>query len=251
VIGPAGSVAESIAVLLTQRGSSPVCIFDIPPVSPVLSALAKDQQLQVYTLDSQNDVLTQLAPSNSQSTNSLATLIEKKSIIACADDGDSTLRGPIDSTLLIKSLSKSIANVNSLSIKSVICASSLGQGSDSRGDPSFFGLLKGVAGGEAPIESIRKICIEKDLPFSHFKFGKLVGGIPGAEPLPFVGLPLQEPVLHPSYLLQSVVLAIAVDNKYAASETCTRSSLAEAAVRLFKRYQGTGTSIECKFSVKF
>ena len=54
------------------------------------------------------------------------------------------------------------------------------------------------------------------------------GGVPGAEPLPFMGLPLLEPELHPSYVLRSVVLTSATSNQYAATEVCTRGALGEA-----------------------
>ena len=62
--------------------------------------------------------------------------------------------------------------------------------------------------------------------FYFFKF--VLGGVPGAEPLPFMGLPLLEPELHPSYVLRSVVLTSSTSNQYAASEVCTRKALGEA-----------------------
>jgi hypothetical protein len=48
-------------------------------------------------------------------------------------------------------------------------------------------------------------------------------------------LPLIEPELHPSYVLTSTVLTSATSNQYAATETCTRSSLGETAARLVAR----------------
>ena len=62
------------------------------------------------------------------------------------------------------------------------------------------------------------------------RFGELTGGIPGAEPLPFTGFPLLEPELHPSYVLQSVVLSNA-QTKYASAEICTRNTITEVISR--------------------
>ena len=59
----------------------------------------------------------------------------------------------------------------------------------------------------------------------------MIGGIPGAEPLPFMGLLALEPELHPSFILRSVVLSDPASNKYADSEVCTREAISEAAVR--------------------
>ena len=52
------------------------------------------------------------------------------------------------------------------------------------------------------------------------------------QPLPFIGLPLIEPELHPSYTLRSAVLSTASSNRYAASEPCTRDILGESVARL-------------------
>ena len=45
------------------------------------------------------------------------------------------------------------------------------------------------------------------IPFSVVRYGKLTGGIPDVEPIPFMGFPLLEPEIHPSYVLRSVVLS--------------------------------------------
>ena len=64
--------------------------------------------------------------------------------------------------------------------------------------------------------------------FLSFPRCSTIGGVPGAEPLPFVGLPLLEPELHPSYVLRSVVLTSPTSNQYASAEVCTRGAIGEA-----------------------
>ena len=104
------------------------------------------------------------------------------------------------------------------SISSIVCISS---------EASLGGGFFGPKGnGE-----LKKWCTSNNKPFTNFRYGKLIGGIPGAEPLPFIGLPALEPELHPSYILQSVVLSDPTSNKYADSELCTRESISEAACR--------------------
>jgi hypothetical protein len=63
-----------------------------------------------------------------------------------------------------------------------------------------------------------------------YRYGALTGGVPGAEPLPFMGFPLLEPELHPSYVLQSVVLTNA-QSKYSSDEICSRNTITEVISR--------------------
>jgi len=72
------------------------------------------------------------------------------------------------------------------------------------------------------------------VPMCVVRYGKLTGGIPGAEPLPFLGFPLLEPELHPSYVLQSVVLSTG-EKAFASTELCTRDSFAEAVTKLIAK----------------
>jgi len=101
-----------------------------------------------------------------------------------------------------------------------------------------FGSLFGGKGAAA----FRSVCENAGKPFSLVQYGKLIGGIPGAEPLAFVGLPLLEPELDQSYILKSVLASRPGENKYAASETLTRDSLAEMLAQLVARSDKKGVS---------
>ena len=111
-------------------------------------------------------------------------------------------------------------------IKGVICASGANEEASQGGLSNMFGST-----GSAVFE---KFVQSNDIPFSIVRYGKLTGGIPGAEPVPFMGFPLIEPEIHPSYVLRSVVLSNAKDNRYSAMEPCTRDALGETLTRLVR-----------------
>lgn len=243
VIGPAGSVAENIVIKLSDIGLNPTCIFDIKPFSPILNTLNNEGKLNAYIGDIESSNLIKLKSSvdrkiSSEIISSLRSLFDGKTVIVCGDDGDKNLRESNENDLslsgvMIKTLSKTIEESK---VKSLICTSSIFQsGSRDTDDKSFFGLLKGNSKGNTVIDAIRKVSDDKKIPFSLLRYGKIIGGVTGLEPIPFLSMPLSDPELDPSYVLQSVVLADINNNKYAASEMCTRASLAEAITRLYGR----------------
>ena len=111
-------------------------------------------------------------------------------------------------------------------VKGLICASGANEEASQGGLGNIFGNV-----GSTVFE---KFVQSNNVPFSVVRYGKLTGGIPGAEPIPFMGFPLVEPEIHPSYVLRSVVLSNTKDNKYSAIESCTRDSLGETITRLIK-----------------
>lgn len=147
-----------------------------------------------------------------------------KCIVAVDDEGDDELRGYSTRNKRNSDRSESLVVLNKLfkglpsSISSIVCISS---------EVSLNGGFFGPKGnGE-----LQKWCSSNNKPFSNFRYGKLIGGIPGAEPMPFLGLLALEPDLHPSFVLRSVVLSDPASNKYADSEVCTREAISEAATR--------------------
>ena len=136
-------------------------------------------------------------------------------VVAVNDEGDDDLRGLTKeqrkekistSGPIMEALLKSLQP----SVQSLLFATSV-EADTAQG-------MFGKAGGSSGSEIFRGWCKTNNKPFSLLRYGKLTGGVPGAGPLPFIGLPLQEPELHPSYLLRSVVLTTLSSNQYAASE---------------------------------
>ena len=151
-------------------------------------------------------------------------MLVSKNVIIVDDDGDDALRGYSDRNKRNLDRSDSLIVINKLvkclppSISSMLCISAEANQAD-----GFFGP-RGAS-------ELKKWCTTNGKPFSNFRYGKLTGGVPGAEPLPFLGLPALEPELHPSYVLRSVVLSDPTNNKYSASEISTRDAISEAACR--------------------
>ena len=234
VVGRAGGVAEAIACKLSGRGISVSSVLDRKPYSTVL---LNDDKIKCFIGDVEEGNLSGLGSSTSQTGIRFASLANGKIIIIAGDAGDSELRmdanddpkkDPIAS--LFNKISKSIPT----NIKAIVCAVSAS--SENSEDNAFAKLLSGQSSFSGVF---RKLAIDNNIPLSVIRFGDLTGGVPGAEPLAFVGLPLLEPELHPSYVLNSVVLTPST-TKYSASEPCTRDALAECITRVVEKglYKG-------------
>ena len=225
VVGSAGGVAENIALKLINLGLGPTTVLDCSPFSPLLLDAEQSKDAKVFCGDINREVMSR----KERRLASLEELASNRILIAVEDVGDEstwTSLGLTDEdkkkrSSLLSKVSKSLPN----SVVSVIYITD----TDSDSNKLDFGQIFGVSGASA----VRKWCDENNKGFSLLKYGKLIGNVPGKEPLPFVGLPLLEPKLHPSYTLQSVVLSsLSSGNKYASSELCTREVLSETAVRL-------------------
>lgn len=226
VIGYAGGIAESIGLKLERIGVKVSVALDENPYSPVLRAKASANEIKVYVGDVQSSYRMINGPLQPID---LLSLQAARHVVICGDDGDESLRGPIDknkkspSKLLIEQMTK----VLSPSLKSVVLASSV--------STEVAEGLEKVFGAKIGSNALSEWCRSNGRPLSVINYGKLTGGIIGAEALPFVGLPLIEPELHPSYVLRSVVLGDVNGNQYAASEICTRECLAEVVTRIIAR----------------
>ena len=229
VVGLAGTVTESIICKIIERGAarSVSAVLDKKPFSPVLLAAARAKKVEVVVGSGEKEPLVDLVD---ERVRNYKDILSGRVIVAVNDDGDDELQGAVDkdtrseSDVFLERLAKELP----VDIKSVICATSVNS------DGTGSGISK-IFGGNRGSEPFRTWCTKNQKPFSLFRYGKLIGGIPGAEPLPFVGLPLIEPELHPSYVLLSTVLTSSTSNQYAATELCTRDSLSEAAARLVGR----------------
>jgi hypothetical protein len=251
-------------------------VLDRPPYSPLLN---KDSNVNIFVGDEEStfDKLTQLSRDSSSSqyvSTYLSDVLQyskgdKLIITAVGDQGDEALltsaqdledisKGDIAArvgkafNLIYDTLKKSVT-VDNADI-SIICAASVdaetGVGLSKGSSASGFGIgsiLKSQATLSAPVNALRSFYSStcgNSATFGLLRYGTLTGGIPGAEPLPFISMPLLEPELHPSYTLNSVLMTSvqATDDgkapsslKYAASELCTRDSLAESIVQLLVR----------------
>jgi len=221
VIGSAGGVAETIASKLIESGASVSVVFNRSPLSPVLQSQATRAALFVGDLDKKT--ANRLSTAQSMS---LSELLEGKDVIIVDDNGDETLPGVIKAQdgnggdgerVMNKAL-----NVLPKNIKSVTCASKVNVDEGNK-----IGMLFKSKSASA----YRSWCEQNSVSFSAFQYGQLTGGIIGCEPTPFLGMPLLEPEVHPSYALRAVVMSDPKLNKYAASELCTRDSLSEAVVK--------------------
>lgn len=234
VVGVAGGVAETIAIKLLDMGASDICsIFDRPPYSPMLINALKSNRIKVCINNNNNNnkddkALYYLKSNGDTESVSISTVIKgSKDIIAVDDDGDDSIRNEIrdrnyikQTPVILEQLLKSIDP----SVNSITCITN----TDSN---SIKGIEKLFQKSNNFADATKSWCAENKKTFSSLKYGSLLGGVPGLEPLPFVGLPLLEPELHPSYTLTSVVLTNPDSNQYASSEICTRDMLAEATTR--------------------
>mmetsp|Transcript_5529 Transcript_5529/g.8205 ORF Transcript_5529/g.8205 Transcript_5529/m.8205 type:complete len:519 (-) Transcript_5529:948-2504(-) len=277
IVGVAGGVVETVAVKLAQKKQNnlKLClVLDRPPYSPLLN---KDSNVNIFVGDEESsfDKLTQLSRDSSSSkyvSTYLSDLLQyskgdKLIIAAIGDQGDESLltsaqdledisKGDIVSRVgkafnrIYDSLKKAVT-VSDADI-SIVCAASVDPDTGvglSKGSSNFGigSILKSPATLSAPINALRSFYTSScgnGAAFGLLRYGTLTGGVPGAEPLPFISMPLLEPELHPSYVLNSVLMTsiqatedgkAASSMKYAASEFCTRDSLAESIVQFLIR----------------
>lgn len=222
VVGRAGGIAETISLRLQQLGVSTAVALDRYPFSPHLAESKGDIDVYIGDISS----LKNINVPTQQTT--LTSVADDRIVILCGDEGDETLRGPIDrnSKLPSSTLIEETLKILPKSVSSVVTTASVS---------SNAGALGSLFNSKSAIDIVKKWCQDNNKPLSSIRYGKLTGGITGMEALPFMGMPMLEPEIHPSYVLKSVVLADPSNNKYADSELCTRDSLSEALARLVSR----------------
>ncbi len=221
IIGSAGGVCETVTSKLIDIGIPTKLLINRSPYSPVLRG-KEDSRSSVLLGDFEKN----MAISNSQSV-PINTFLENSIIIVSDDDGDENLVGPRNNgESEAEKIMMKLLSILPKSIKSVICTSKVSSESDNK--LSLFFRSR-------PSEAYKKWCEQNNVPYLCLQYGQLIGGISGCEPTPFLGMPLLEPEIHPSYVLRSVVLSDSKTNKYASTEPCTRESLSEAIIQILQQ----------------
>lgn len=248
VVGLSGGTAETVAYKLSEQGSTVTAVMDKQPVSPLLQAAIKSSKVKL--------VLTEKVETPEQ----MSSILSRKIVVVIGDEGDDELRGNVrdgikvlggdtywdtlkakETEVAVKMLDKTLAALPK-TISQLVCVvsaeSTSGKVSTLDFKNPFSDILKAGGIAQDGLTKYSQFCASNQIPFSAFRYGQLTGGVSGADPLPFLGLPAAEPELHPSYVYQGVVLTSLATNQYASTEICTRNALAEAIVRKVTR--GTG-----------
>jgi hypothetical protein len=242
-------------------------VLDQSPFSPFLQI----DEVDLFTAEEESSFEKLVPYQNSKSISSLSQILsyaggDKVALVLVGDSGDENLlnalreddpKGREMDAIKVAILFKKVVEIiqkNALpgaADFSVLCAASVdpenGVGIELR-DSSFglAALLRSPSSLSGPISALRSFheanCKGSGGVFGLVRYGQLTGGVEGAEPLPFLSMPLLEPELHPSYILNSVILSPVQSStgdrsslKYGASELCTRNSLAEVLVQLLAR----------------
>ena len=232
IVGLAGSAAEGLAVKMGNEAKNSnrncVVILDRPPYSPVLQTLISDKKIQCYFgTDFSNGELKEFRGSNSKTT--LSKTIDGSYLIFVADNGSEDLRdiSNIDEdTSMLNNMIDSCTQSLTSNTQGILIACSIAADKSQSGIRQLF--------SKPASSSFRTWCEEQSKPFSRLTFGQLTGGVPGAEPTPFIGLPTLEPELHPSVRYNGVVLTTS-ESDYASDEVCTRNALTESILLQTKR----------------
>ena len=169
VIGFSGGSAEGIANNLQTLGFKVSAILDDDPISPIV----KNNVEYFY-----GDIDKELLDNKGKSFISSSLLKDKLVIVV----GDSVPEANDNNDELSFELYRKVSKVLPNNLKGLVCVA----GSDHEEDSNLFAKIKGGAGGGSGVKVFRKFCSDNSIPLSILKFGKLTGGIPGAEPLPFM-----------------------------------------------------------------
>ena len=248
VIGQSGSAAETIILQLKKFNSDCTItgIFDQMPLSPQLLETVNDTNNRKVSIYYSSDIEKSLnkfkVVGSSSSSSDIVGILANKDIIVVADEGDERVRneqrGRDYNSEVKNTMGKLLKVMSSANINSVYCVSTAAKNTvEDGGLPFKLFAAVDIAG------QYKAFCEKSSKKFASIKYGKLVGGVPGAEPTPFIGLPALEPELDLSYVLKSVVLTSAENNQYAGAEVCTRDTLAEATARYVTK--GVSTDMDC------
>lgn len=220
VVGLAGGVAESLSCKLVDSGFAVCTFLDRKPYSPKLLSDMESNKALVYCDKNFNQQLVD------------AKIPLGSIVVVLEDDGDETIRTKISvngDEATGEMFATKFAPLVPTSVRSVVY--SAGVDADGGRKAGLGARLFGVKG----IDLYKSWGAQNSKTLSVFRYGKLIGGLPGLEPTPFVGLPLLEPELHPSYVLQSILCSSVEKNLYASSEVCTREALSEVISQLLLR----------------
>jgi hypothetical protein len=242
VVGLSGGIAENIALKLSSANKI-LLLLDSPPKSDLVKS---QKQISIYINEEDKKDVASALTSGLSDTRVSSLVGSSNVIVAVGDDGrDFVLDKSRDSGDRTRRVEQLLALVASElksnspgTTKAVFCATSVAN--DPLNNDNKIGLFKKPS---SPSMDIFRTWQKENsnAGFGLLRYGKLTGGVPGKEPLPFLTMPLQEPDLHPSYTVNSVILTPLAskggssNNQYAESEICTRNSLSEAVCRLVSK----------------
>jgi hypothetical protein len=272
IVGASGGVAEAIAVELIELSqkspSNPIneitLILDKKPSSPTLLTLTKTSKtpsvkIVFGDLDNPASLQTNL-PLTNQEINWSQLLTKDTLLIAADDEGDPFVRDEAltaeqeedeDSRDRVRRLQNQrnygMETIEKLmkylptSLSGIVCATSITneqQTISSMKNP-FFKSVRGTMAlkkwTEASSASNNDNNNNNNIPCALIRYGKMTGGIPGKDVLPFLSLPMNDPIIHPSYRLNTLLCSTMDDYYYSIAAT-TLSSDRSAAM------SGAGTS---------
>eukprot|EP00981_Chlorochromonas_danica_P009260 scaffold2582_cov162-Ochromonas_danica.AAC.29 len=192
IVGAAGSAAENAAAQILQANPSEdlVLWLDKRPFSPLLNGARANVKV-LYGEKQDREVLKQI--------------LKDRVLVALEDPGDLSLRDDDEegkewknpSLPLLAQVAKAVPEGQP---SKVVLATFLSDSGDLKGPLAFFSRRGSTA--------IKEWAKQEGKPLSVICFEKVVGGVPGREPPPFLSIPLTEPELHPSYRLTSAQLSL-------------------------------------------
>lgn len=233
LVGAAGGVAENVAVALLQQNEEVRLnlVLDRKPYSTKLTTFLQGK--------SKNNVRVYLSEDNWQDA-----VLKADTVLALDDYGDvETRQEQLDAN---KPLQDRSSEIPLLLAKVVNALPSSGTSRRQVISTVSMKQAKRIANTAAPFfrpeadYGMANKCKAANVPFSCLRYGELIGGVPGLEPVPIMTLPFQEPELHPSYVLQSVVLSEPQEVSQPETTSCTRDSLATCIVQMLNMQSGKG-----------
>lgn len=219
VVGMAGGLAETVINSLLEKGIDVSALLDEAPYSPELTNKLKNSNKNVlYYCDFDKSTAT-----TNQNSMPLTNLLENRLVVMIDDRGVDSLVGLGSKDEVDKDVEKMMNKFISVlpqSISGFVCATKFALASEENKIGKLFGSKTAT--------SYKSWCEKNNIRFINLQYGSLIGSIPGCDPLPLVGLPLKEPEVDQSYVLRGVVINDLKSNAYAATEKCSRDSLAES-----------------------
>ena len=219
VIGMAGGLAETVICSLLDKNIDVSALLDEAPYSPELTNKLKSTNKNVlYYCDYDKNTATA-----NQNTMPIMNVLENRLVVMIDDRGVDSLVGSGAKDEVDKDVEKMMNKLISglpRSISGFVCATKFTFASEGNKIGKLF--------GSKTASSYKTWCEQNNIPFINLQYGNLIGGIPGCDPLPLVGLPLKEPEVDQSYVLRGVIINDLKSNAYATTEKCTRQSLAES-----------------------
>jgi len=128
-------------------------------------------------------------------------------LVVAPDSPDATEGREVEPSFY-SSVANAIKQSNGLrSVFCVVPGDEATEGGSDEGEGGGGGLLGGLQLGPGSWASVKAAAASKGVKCYTLKHGRIFGGVPGAEPLPFQGGPMKEPVLDEHYVARAVMLS--------------------------------------------